>query len=187
MLGRDLLDCWLAHLMPHPPLCIWVCPRNQSLQPLYLHYVTMLHLRITLQIYRKEGGAALMPCQLRGPPPLSPACTPPQHLVVTPAPVGSNAQGSSHRLWHQSLTAGHRKLGVVHHPLWTPTPTIISMGQLLASSLLALPSWWGPLLLGHLPLLPPAHCHSLSPPPDCRHHLLLPDRRHHSPPRRRNR
>ena len=32
--------------MPHPPPHIWVCPHNWSLQPLYLHYNTMLWLQI---------------------------------------------------------------------------------------------------------------------------------------------
>ena len=97
MLGRDLPE---VRLMPHPPPCIWAHLHDRSLQPLYLHYVTMLHMGITLQIYRREG---------RGPPPLSPVHAPPWHLVVTPAPAGSNAQGSSHQPWHQSLTVRHRK------------------------------------------------------------------------------
>ena len=88
--------------MPHPPPHIWVHPRDRSLQLLYLHYVTMLHSRITLQIYRKEGRAALLPHQLRGPPPLSSAHAPPWHLVMTPAPAGLNAQGSGHRLASES-------------------------------------------------------------------------------------
>ena len=47
-------------------------------------------------IYRNEDGAALQPHWLRGPPTLSPVCAPlQQSLVVTLAPVGSNAQGSS--------------------------------------------------------------------------------------------
>ena len=82
--------------MPHPPLRIWVRPRDQSLQLLYLHYVTMLHMGITLQIYRKEGGAALPPHWLRGPPPLSPTYAPPRRLVMTLAPAVLNAQGSGH-------------------------------------------------------------------------------------------
>ena len=59
---------------------IWVHPHNQSLQPLYLHYVTMLHMEITLQIYRMVGEAALPPRELRGPPPLSPVHALPQCL-----------------------------------------------------------------------------------------------------------
>ena len=147
----------------------------------------MLHLRITLQMYRKEGGAALPPHWLRGPPPLSPAHAPPRHLVMTPAPAGLNAQGSSHRLWCRSLTAGRRKRGVVYCPLWTPIPTIVSVGRPLASSPLALSSRRGPPLLDHLPLLPPAHRHSLPPPPDRHHRLLPPDHRHHPPTPPRNR
>ena len=135
-----LPECWEGCLMVHPPPHIWACPCDRSLQPLYLHYVTMLHTVITLQIYRRVGGAALPPHWLRGPPPLSPMRALPQHLVVTPAPVGSNAWGSSHRPWCQSPTVGHRKRGVAHCPLWTPTPMIISMGQLLAPSPLALSS-----------------------------------------------
>ena len=103
--------------MPHPPPCIWAHPHNWSLQPLYLHNVTMLHSGITLQIYRKEGGVALPPHWLRGPPPLSPMRAPPQHLVVIPASAGSNAQGSGYQLWRWSLTAGHQKQGVLHCPL----------------------------------------------------------------------
>ena len=78
--------------MPHPLPRIWVRPRDQSLQPLYLHYITTLCLMITnLHIYRNEDGAALPPRWLRGPPPLSPAHAPQQQsLVVTPAPAGSN-------------------------------------------------------------------------------------------------
>ena len=33
--------------MPHPPQCIWVHPRNQSLQPLYL---SLLQLSRVIQI-----------------------------------------------------------------------------------------------------------------------------------------
>ena len=108
-LSRDLPECWEICLMLHPPPHIWACPRDQSLQLLYLHYDTMLHTEITLQIYRRVGGAALPPCRLRGPPPLSPTHALPWHLVVTPAPAGLNARGSSHRPWCQSLTVGHQK------------------------------------------------------------------------------
>ena len=141
--------------MLHPPPCIWVPPHNQSLQPLYLHYDTMLHTEITSQIYRRVGGVAFLPRRLRGPPPLSPMHALPWHLVVTPAPAGLNMQGSGHRPWYQSLTTGCQKSGVAHHPSWTPTPVIISVGQLLALSPLALPSWWGP----PLPILLPPCVH----------------------------
>ena len=101
----------VVHLMPHPPLCIWAHPRDRSLQPLYLHYIAMLCLAITnLHIYRNEDRVAILPCWLRGPPPLSPTYAPQQQsLVATPAPAGSNAQGSGHQLWHWSLTAVHQK------------------------------------------------------------------------------
>ena len=92
--------------MPHPPPCIWAHPHDQSLHLLYLHYVTMPHSGITLQIYIKEGGVALLPHRLRGPLPMSPVRAPPLHLVVTSAPVGLNAQRSNHQLWCQSLTTG---------------------------------------------------------------------------------
>ena len=69
-------------------------------------------------MYINEGGVALPPHRLRGPLPLSPAHVPRLlFLVVTPAPAGSNAQGSSHPLWHWSLIMGHQKQGILHHPL----------------------------------------------------------------------
>ena len=53
-----------------------------------------------LQMYRSEDGVALMPHWLRVPPPLTPTHAPQQQsLMVTPAPAGSNAQGTSHQLW----------------------------------------------------------------------------------------
>ena len=117
-MGRDHPDGWAIHKTPHPPPHIWACPHNWSLQPLYLHYITMLCLVITnLHIYRIEDGAALPPHQLRVPPPLTPAHAPQQQsLVVIPAPAGSNAQGSGHQWWCQSWTVGHQMLEVLPHP-----------------------------------------------------------------------
>ena len=110
-MGRNHLDHRVICEMPHPPPCIWAHPYDQSLQPLYLHYITMLCLVITnLHIYRNEDGVALLPHQLRVPPPLTPVHAPQQQsLMVTPAHVGSNAQGSNHQWWHQSQTVGHQK------------------------------------------------------------------------------
>ena len=118
-MGRDHPDCQVICKMPHPPPLIWVCPHDRSLQPLYLHYVTMLYLEImNLHIYRSEDGVALPPHWLRGPPPLSLMHAPQQQsLVATPAPVGSNAQGSGYQLWHQSRTTGHQKQDVLPHTL----------------------------------------------------------------------
>ena len=109
--GRDHLDHRVVCLMPHPPPHIWVHPRDRSLQPLYLHYITMLCILFTnLQIYRSKDGVALVPCQLKVPPPLTPMHAPQQQfLMATLAPAGSNVQGSGHQLWHQSLTVGHQK------------------------------------------------------------------------------
>ena len=63
-----------------------------------------------LHIHKDEGGVALQPHQFRGPPPLSPMRVPQrQSLVMTPAPVGSNAQGSILQLWCWSPTMVHQK------------------------------------------------------------------------------
>ena len=117
-MGRDHPDGRVIREMPHPPLRIWACPQDWSLQPLYLHYITTLCLVITnLHIYRNEAGAALQPCWFRVPPPLTPMHAPQQQsFLATPAPVGSNAQGSSHQQWCQSWTVGHQKLEVLPHP-----------------------------------------------------------------------
>ena len=116
--GRDHPDCRVVHPMPHPPLRIWACPHDWSLQPLYLHYITMLCILFTnLQIYRSQDRVALTPHQLKVPPPLTPMHAPKQQfLVATPAPAGSNIQGSGHQLWHWSPTAGHQKQEVLPHP-----------------------------------------------------------------------
>ena len=117
-LGRDHPDCWMVHVMPHPPQHIWACPHNWSLQPLYLS--TLYYNRCTftnLQIYTSEDCVALVPCQLRVPPPPTPmhALQPP-FPVVTPAPVGSNVLGSGHQLWRRSLTVGHQRQDVPPRP-----------------------------------------------------------------------
>ena len=120
MLGRDIPGCWDVCLMPHPPPHICVCPCNRSLQPLYLHYFYNAALRNYFTNLHKEGGVALPPHRLRGPTTPNLAHAPPWHLLAAPAPVGSSIKWSS---W--SLTMGHRKQGVVHHPLRTPTPAVI--------------------------------------------------------------
>ena len=83
--------------MPHPPPCIWVCPCNWSLQPLYLSTLYYNHCTFTnIQIYRSEDRVALMPCQLRVPPPPTPTHAPqPQSPLVTPAPTGLTYQGAA--------------------------------------------------------------------------------------------
>ena len=63
---------------------------------------------------------ALPPHRLRGPATPSPVHAHPWHLLAAPAPVGLSIKWSS-----RSPTTGHRKQGVVYHPLWTPTPAVI--------------------------------------------------------------
>ena len=98
------------------PTYLGASPQLESTTTLFtLYYNAMV---INQHIYRNVGGAALPPHRLRGPLPLSPTRAPRQQsLVVTPAPAGLNAQLSGHQLWHQSLTTGHQKQGVLHHPL----------------------------------------------------------------------
>ena len=65
MPGRDIQECRDAYLMPHPPPCIWVCPCDQSLQPLYLHYFYNAILRnyFTNLHTRGQGGPPALPAQ----------------------------------------------------------------------------------------------------------------------------
>ena len=107
--GRDHPDCWVVLAIPHPPMCIWAHPHDWSLQPLYLSTLYYNCCIFTdLQIYRSEDRAALVPRQLRVPPPPTPIHEPqPQSPSVTLAPAGSNVQGSGHQLWCRSLNMGH--------------------------------------------------------------------------------
>ena len=108
--GTTQIAGWSARCHTLPRI-FWACPHDRSLQPLYLHYITMLCLVITnLHIYRNEDGVALPHHWLRVPPPPTPTHAPQQQsLMVTPAPVRSNVQGSSHQLWCLSPTTGHQK------------------------------------------------------------------------------
>ena len=105
--GRDHLDCWVIHMMPHPPLHIWAHPHDWSLQPLYLSTL-FYNLYTLLQIYKCEDYVAFASHHLRGPPPLTPLRAPlPPPPLLTPAHTGSDISGSGHQLWHQNPTVGH--------------------------------------------------------------------------------
>ena len=108
-LGRDHPDHRVVHVMPHPPLHIWARPCDRSLQPLYLPTLYYNHCTL-LQIYTCGDCVALLPHQLRVPPPLTPmhALRPPSPSV-TPAPTGLNIPGSGHQLWHWNPTVGHQR------------------------------------------------------------------------------
>ena len=67
--GTTQIAGWSARCHTLPRI-FWACPNDRSLQPLYLHYITMLCLVITnLHIYRNEDGVALPHHWLRVPPP----------------------------------------------------------------------------------------------------------------------
>ena len=111
--GRDHPDCWVVHVMPHPPPHIWSHPRDWSQQLLYLSilfYNLFVHNFTNLQTW--DTGAisvAIVPHHLRGPPPLTPLCAPPlPPPLVTLAHMGSDVSGSGHQLWHPNPTMSHQ-------------------------------------------------------------------------------
>ena len=107
-LGRDHPDHRVVRVMPHPPLCIWAHPHDQSLQPLYLStlfYNLFVHTITNLQM---QGLCSFMHRHLRGPPPPTPLrAPPPPPPLATPAQAGLDILGSSHHLWHRNPTTGH--------------------------------------------------------------------------------
>ena len=111
-LGGDHPNHRVVCMMPHPPPHIWACPCDRSLQLLYLSAV--YYNRCTLlQIYKCRAYAALTPCHLRVPLPLTPLrALEPLSPSATHAHMGSNVLGSGHQLWHWNLTLGHRRRDV---------------------------------------------------------------------------
>ena len=123
--ARDHPDHRVVCRMPHPPPHIWARPCDRSLQPLYLHYLAMRQLQIDTFTEMRAGW------------PSHSTSSEGLHLRVPRMYLHSSLlwqpwllQGRMHRraTTHcciRSPIAGRRKQGVLHHPLWPPTPTII--------------------------------------------------------------
>ena len=56
------------HTMPHPPLRIWVCPRDWSLQPLYLSTITTTTSFITKTKIESNVFTPVLSMSRQGPP-----------------------------------------------------------------------------------------------------------------------
>ena len=91
--------------MPHPPPCIWACPHDQNLQPLYLHYFYNATLRNYFTNLHKRG---------RGGPPALPAqraCNSESGMCTSMASSGSpGSSGVKHKVEQSESDCGSLKV-----------------------------------------------------------------------------